>query len=795
MNVSKIGPIDRLKRVLGDGHCATGLEHDKLVAAQIEEIGRRTPAMVALSFFAAGLLLYQTAGEPGFARVCALIAGFSIAHASTFIWWLNRRQDGRAAPDDDRVIRSLVLLAALLGCFWGLLTIAIFPMRDAETTFAFGVVLTGGVLVTTFHLSTLTPAMVVFVTTSGLLAGAGLLQAASPEARPMFLALVGLYVVFLPWMSRQFAAAFASRLATHARNQQQARIINHLLDDYQETASEWYWESDAAGATSRISPRLCDALGTSREAIVGSQFVTVIGGKADDQDTGLARLSQAMAANRAFRGVEIVVNLDGRQRWWRLSGKPRHVDEEATGFIGTCSDITAEKRAERQINELAHTDTLTGLFNRGSFTQRLDASVRTLERYGTAFTLLFLDLDKFKLVNDTYGHPVGDKLLIEVANRIRGQVREQDCVARLGGDEFAIILHNQNDAVLAAKLASRLIASVLEPYRIDGHTLWIGVSIGIALTPMHGTQPEQILRNADLALYRAKEDGRGVFRYFEAQMDFEQRERRILEQEMHQALDESEFRLRYQPMIDTQTGRVSSVEALIRWEHPIRGEIPPDEFIHIAEQSNLIVEIGKWTLRESCRAAMSWPDEVSVSVNIAATHFMRSDIVADVKTIVGETGFDPGRLSIEITESLLIEETDDVFSKLMALKEFGCAVVMDDFGTGYSSLSYLMKFPFDRLKIDRSFVRDLSDNEGAREILRAIAALGDNLGINITVEGVETTDQLDFVTAIACDQVQGFYFSRPLHGEQVNSFILRRLAGASIVAPPPAGEAERVAAG
>lgn len=762
----------------------------RAMAAQVSAALNLVPVTAAAAVPAAALLLFSAWGNARFSIVAGLLTVFVLLQlAVTRLWW-RRRHVREAEPGLRGAVRQLCAIATLLGLNWGVLLAVMVPTTDTQMLVIVAAILTAGMLIVGFVFAAMAQAMLSFIAASGIAALTGLALQPVDQTIGSTMALVVFYLVFMPWVGLQMARVFMAGIGGEVRQKEIADLNHRLLSGYEETASEWFWETDESGRTVRVSPRLRQRLSLPSDA--GVPLFRLLSQAAVPGDTGIDAIRAAMNERKPFHGAEVAVSVAGEVRWWRVSGKPTSIDSHgAPGFVGTVSDVTAEKATESKIIQLAHRDTLTGLYNRASFTERLEASVRMLERYGTPFSLLFLDLDKFKLVNDTYGHPIGDKLLLEVANRVLEAVRSEDCVARLGGDEFAIIIERSNDAVFAAKLASRLIARVLEPYHIEGETLWIGVSVGIALAPQHGTRPEQILRNADLALYRAKEDGRGVFRYFEAQMDFAQRERRILEQEMHQALEEEEFRLCYQPMISADSGYICCMEALIRWDHPIRGEISPGEFISIAEQSNLIVEIGKWTLLTACRAAADWPDNVCVSVNVAATHFMRSDIVADVAAVLEATGLDGRRLEIEITEGLLIEDSEDVINRLAALKRLGCAIVMDDFGTGYSSLSYLLKFPFDRLKIDQSFIADIGRGASARAILMAIASLGENLGIKITAEGVETREQLSFLQDIACDQLQGYLFSQPVPHADVAPMMLRNFIDTSALVALPQDETAR----
>ncbi|MEM9279296.1 MAG: EAL domain-containing protein, partial [Pseudomonadota bacterium] len=514
-----------------------------------------------------------------------------------------------------------------------------------------------------------------------------------------------------------------------------------------------------------------DACSLNREQVYGQPFAEILR-KLSVDESMLSLLCKKVESQEVFIGFELSLNPTENTAHWSIAALPtRDVSKQFTGHIVLISDRTGERNAEEEKSRLALSDPLTGLMNRARFSEEIDRETAKLERYGTNFTLMFLDLDKFKLVNDMRGHMVGDKLLRLVSERILACVRETDSVARLGGDEFAIIMRNECDAGAAARLAARLLQSVSRKYEIDGEFHTIGVSIGIALAPMNGTRPSQLLRNADLALYRSKADGRGVFRFFESQMDADQREKRMLELELREAIDQGQFELFYQPLISTVTGLAVGMEALIRWNHPIRGRISPDEFMPIAEQTSLIQDIGNWTIGEACSTAMDWPNDMRISINLSAQHLIGSDIVKITKEALQRTGLSPDRLELEITESLFINNADEAAQLLNSLKKLGVAIVLDDFGTGYSSLSYILKFPFDKIKIDRSFVMASSDDHAARAILKMISGLGEQLGIRITAEGVETNDQVQFLQSIKCDECQGFFFAKPLSKLDLSYFI------------------------
>ncbi len=434
------------------------------------------------------------------------------------------------------------------------------------------------------------------------------------------------------------------------------------------------------------------------------------------------------------------------------------------GLVATFDDITEQRRAEERVSYLARHDALTGLANRVLFYEGLIECLRGLRR-GESIAVLSLDLDRFKSVNDKLGHPVGDKLLQAVAKRMRGCVREDDAAARIGGDEFAIVqIARIPDA---GTLASRLIESLGAPYDLDGDQVVVGVSIGIAIAPADGTEPDVLMKNADLALYRAKADGGATYRYFEAEMDARMQERRVLELDLRKAIVNGEFELYYQPIIDIRTRQIISCEALVRWHHPQRGLVPPLDFISIAEETGLIVPLGEWVLREAANRAVQWPKRVTIAVNVSPAQFKRQNFVQTVVGILEESGLEAGRLELEITELVLLEDNQTSFEILRQLHDLGIKIVMDDFGTGYSSLGYLRSFPFDKIKIDQSFIRDLTTKNESIAIVRAVVGLSSSLGITTTAEGVETKEQLVRLTAEGCNEVQGFFFSRPLPAAEI----------------------------
>lgn len=508
---------------------------------------------------------------------------------------------------------------------------------------------------------------------------------------------------------------------------------------------------------------ICDGetivgLNRSLERMLGADRHTIIGKAVHD-----------LLPARAAASVPIGAEVDATLRIGTGGLVPvKLIAQEIT--IGTQRHRAIAVRDQRNrietelyMNRLAREDALTGLGNRLTFAEELSAQLVSRRKGDNHFALLMLDLDRFKLVNDTLGHGVGDELLRRVAGRLRSAVSAGDLLARLGGDEFAVLARDAADAEAVQALAERLIDVIGRPYVINGQVVIVGASLGIALAPTDGGSPEGLARNADLALYRAKEEGRGTYRMFEEGMNARMQARRLLEAELRKAISRREFVVYYQPQIDVRTKTYTGAEALVRWYHPRRGLVSPAEFIPLAEEVGLIGAIGEFVLREACTEATHWPDSMTVAVNLSAVQLRDVHLVSTVARILADTGLAADRLELELTESALMHDEAQALSTLVALRGMGIHLSMDDFGTGYSSLSYLRRFPFNKIKIDQSFVRQLPDDGESAAIVRAVTMLGSTLGMTIVAEGVETAAQMAFTAAEGCDQAQGYLIGKPVH--------------------------------
>jgi diguanylate cyclase (GGDEF)-like protein/PAS domain S-box-containing protein len=557
-------------------------------------------------------------------------------------------------------------------------------------------------------------------------------------------------------------AAFTYAVLRHARETTDAIEASEArFRDVADASSDWIWEVDASLRLTFISERYALVTGKPPEASLGIPIAGLFHpGESPDR---WRRYLDDLQHRRAFRDVvALCEDGNGINRTVRLAGKPvLDGAGKAVGYRGTATDITAEIEAGRRAEYLAMHDPLTELPNRVLLIERLEQAIASVSRRRDMAALLLLDLDRFKDINDTLGHPAGDLLLQQVAVRLGACVREVDTVARIGGDEFSIVLVGIKDAIDAQLLSRRVLETFQTPFDLDGHEVLVTVSVGVALIPTDGSIPDKLLQHADIALYRAKEDGRNASRFFEPEMDARLQRRKAVERELRLALSRDELELYYQPKVSLRSDEVAGVEALVRWQHPERGLVPPGEFIGIAEETGLILQLGEWVLRTACRQAAAWPG-LEMSVNISPAQFRQPDLVQIVRSALEQSGLEPRRLELEVTESVLIQQPDAAAKLLDDLKALGVHVAMDDFGTGYSSLGYLQRFHFDKIKVDRSFIWAIETEPAAKAIVRAVINLANSLGMLTCAEGVETSEQLSALRCEGCSEVQGYLFGKPM---------------------------------
>lgn len=569
----------------------------------------------------------------------------------------------------------------------------------------------------------------------------------------------------------EWKAAQKRRVAREARERVAARAED-ILRSFEETGQGWFWETDRRGLITYISPKAATVLGKTADEVVGcplSEIVDPSQGAADAERT----LAFHLSARSAFHDVEVRAATTGDERWWSLAGRPVYDSfKNFCGFRGHGTDLTEKRRSEQQVSRLAHYDSLTGLANRVQMSQALEQILAAPSGRERACAVLMLDLDRFKHVNDTLGHPAGDALLKQVAQRLERAIDGAGRCGRLGGDEFQVIVPGHQDRHTLGHIAQAIIASLSQPYSIEGQSVVIGASVGIALAPEHGSTSDELIRNVDLALYAAKDAGRGVFRFYAEDLHAAAEERAELEQDLREAIAKGELQLYYQPVVYAANEKIVGFEALMRWQHPKRGWISPAKFVPIAEDAGLIDRIGQWALRTACADLARWPRAIRCAVNVSALQFANPDLPVIVANALAHSGVAPSRLELEITESVFLNDSSGTDAMFKALKRVGVRLALDDFGTGYSSLGYLKKAPFDKIKIDRSFVQGATE-EGSRNgaIIASITSLAEALHMDTTAEGVETLDELELVRLLGCSHVQGYIYFKPMNASDATALV------------------------
>lgn len=607
--------------------------------------------------------------------------------------------------------------------------------------------------------------------------GFAIAAALRPEVNGPLVLLVG--VIQAGWIHVQMFNLhylFATRRLRTRELQQANETIQLLLNQYDEHGSDWLVETDQRGHILLPSDRLCRSTAMSPTELEGRKLVDLLV-HGPERDA----LRRAAHALKPFRDLPVSVIVEGALRHWSISGCPIFSSQgHHSGFRGFMRDVTDRFDAENRVRYLAHHDALTHLANRAEFHARLEAHLAGDIR-GLQAALMFIDLDHFKAINDSMGHAAGDHVLAETASRLMREVSHRDVVARLGGDEFAVLIARTASTEAALARARAIIQALSAPITIDGRIVQVGASVGVALAPDHGDEGHSLLRAADLALYDAKAQGRGEASLYHPDMQRELHERRSLEVELRTALATGQFVLYYQPLHRLDTDEIAGCEALLRWNHPTRGMIEPGKFIPVAEESGLILQIGEWVLREALAEAATWPEHLTIAVNVSASQLRGGELLRQAVSALSASGVDPRRLELEITETMLMEDSETHLRLLHRLRALGVRIALDDFGTGYSSLNYLRAFPFDKIKIDRCFVTDLARNDESGAIVEAVLDLAARLNMQTIAEGVEDAEQLARLRESGCQQVQGYLFSRALPAEQLP--IERHSAKAHVIMP------------
>ena len=740
---------------------------------RVEQLKRLT--YLSYIFAAAGtntLVLLTWACWTEDRRIFLLVGSLAIVSVYLLIvvkasMWRAEVEPRRAAR---RYIRTFNALYAPLGVLWGLLLIGTVPGSDAgQRSLLYGVAIG---LISTATLNVPISVALAFGVPAAAGAMGSLVAIQEWTSFPTAACLVGyvqLTLAYTVYSNREFISRIQHEIRLEGQTatlQEQADVIGLLLRDFVENSSDWLWETDDRLRFKNVSDRMAEVARTPTGQLCGLPLQALISQITDDGGhEHIFMLMQLLSNRTSFRDIAIPVRVAEETRWWSMTGKPSFDRHGAfTGYHGIGSDVTEARRSTEQIAYLAHHDSLTDLPNRALFTEVL---ARSCARTGTEdLALLCLDLDGFKAVNDTMGHATGDALLIAVADRLRRCIRAGDLAARLGGDEFAIIMAGAT-ADDAAQMASRTVERLSQLYSLNGQPVEIGVSIGVVVAPAEGSEPSKLLQDADLALYRAKAEGRRTWRFFDAAMDKQTQDRQHLRADLQRALERDELRLEFQPVVSLSSRRIVAAEALLRWMHPTRGPLPPTEFVPLAEEADLIGPIGAWVIDQAIGEAASWPGSAVVAVNLSPLQFRDAGLVTVITDALQAHGVSPSRLELEITESILLKPTKSTLDTLRRLRGLGVRIALDDFGTGYSSLSYLRRFPFDTLKIDRSFVRGLGEEKASSAIIKALIELARSVEMSVTAEGVETEEQAAILEACGCARGQGFLFGRPQSAGEV----------------------------
>jgi len=745
-----------------------------------EQRARHVRAVLAISPWMMGATALN-------ALLCALVLYGEVADAALGLWltmvlllcgsgasgwWRSRRRSLRAVPT--KLVWRATFHAALLGLLWAALPVVWFGSVSPPLQLFIAVMSTGMMAGGAMALAMLPPAALAYMTIGCAGALIGLQRSGHPLALELQL-LILVYAVALALASAAVMRLFTLRFDSEREAAKQSEVVGLLLRDFEETTADVLWEVDRSGRFAQVSDRLAQLFERPSGKVGQLGLITVLQSLQVEGSQGVERLRQALERGEAFRDQVVRVSTSQGTRWWSVTAKPLHDAEgRPLGWRGVISDVTAERKSHQHLTYLAHFDSLTGLANRVSIRNRLVQAIeQALLPSGRRSALMCMDLDNFKAINDSLGHSVGDAVLQEMAQRLRQHMRKSDLCGRLGGDEFAVVIDDVRSDDEVQQLAQRLVGAMRVPVQAMGMTVASGVSIGLAFLPEHARSVDEALVAADLALYSAKAAGRGRVQAFTEELGASQKRRMNVERELRDALVRNQLQVLYQPQVDLQNWTIVGAEALVRWQHPTLGAVSPVEFIGIAEDTGLIHNIGAWVLDRACADAQTWLKPLRIAVNVSASQVKRAGLVGELRAQLQRHKLSPDRLEVEITESLLMENVDGALENLHAIKQLGVRIALDDFGTGYSSLAYLRLFPFDKLKIDRAFIRELMQESDARAIVRTMLELARVLGMETLAEGVEEPAQLEVLRRVGCSAMQGFLVARPMPAQELAALMER----------------------
>ncbi len=743
----------------------------QVVSAQLGSVSKLAGVIVTGNLVTGTLVLFAFSRFPDQQQLLGLWG--TALFLMCAVYFLNSLTPSprRSLPAPSERIGQAVRAALIMGVVWGALPLLMMTQADPGGQSLLSALLMGMIFGGGFVLSRVPEAAYAFILpiTAGLVGG---LQGVPGVQADYFSIIIVIYGAVICISVHWSYTVFVSQLLDQNAVTQQQQLISLLLRDFEESSSDWLWQTDPAGTLVEL-PMEFDGLKSGYQMMACGQDLLGL------FEPGEARtvLAACLKSKQGFRDLILQVPLPEGDCWWSLTGKPIYQDGVFRGFRGVASDVTQSKEIEDRIAYLAHFDGLTGLPNRASFHERLERACRTPAARHRTRAVVWIDLDNFKWVNDTLGHPAGDELLRQFARRLTEACEDGDAIARLGGDEFALIVERDDTGALPEFL-DRLSEVLARPYDIWGSTAQCSASLGVRRFDATAREPNQLLTHADLALYQAKRR-KGGWVEFSDELERKARARRAIEADLHRALEEGELELNFQPIVEAATGRVLSCETLLRWNHPVRGLIMPGDFIEHAEDSGLISRLGEWVIREALREIGSLDDEVRVAINISPLQLHSASLMSTVVQALAANGLSPDRLELEITESILLADTGFVHDRLSAFRELGVRISLDDFGTGFSSLSYLRTFPVDKIKIDKSFVSDLETNEDSRVITEATIGLAKALGMRVTAEGVESAFQRDYLRHLGCDELQGFLISRARPLADLRQVLSRYPTGAS----------------